>query len=162
MTSQKFTTQNAEETRKLGEKIARSLSGGEVLALYGELGSGKTTFVQGLARGLGIKKRVLSPSFTLIKQYKISPPRCNTLYHIDLYRIENEKDADGLGLKEIWSDPKNICVIEWAEKIKKILPKERWEIHFEYLSENVRQIVIKKPFLGSSSQGQSLHEDSPC
>src|SRR3989304_4088863 len=82
MVSQEFITQNARQTQKLAERFSRKIKampagrqGGEVLALYGELGSGKTTFVQGLARGLGIKKRILSPSFTLIRQYKISPPR---------------------------------------------------------------------------------------
>jgi len=132
-------TKSAQETQKLGEKLAVDIAADrvfpKVLCLYGDLGSGKTTFVQGLARGLGIKKRVLSPTFIMMRQY-------GNFYHIDLYRAENEKDVEGLGLQEIWSDPKNIVVIEWAEKIKKILPKRKTEIFFENIDENRRKITL--------------------
>lgn len=141
-------TKSARQTQKLGEKIANNLKGGEVLCLYGELGSGKTTFVQGLAKGLGIKKRVLSPTFVMIRQYEIRKTQnvlriashVSRFYHVDLYRVENEKDVKGLGLEEIWSDPENIVAIEWAEKIKKILPKKRVDIHFEYVNEVTRLV----------------------
>lgn len=143
MVSQEFTTQNAGQTQELAERIAKELKNGELLALYGELGSGKTTFVQGLARGLGIKERVLSPSFTLIRQYTLRHTS-DTFYHVDLYRLESEKEAEELGLKELWQNPKNICAIEWAEKMEKVLPKKRWDIFFEYLEENQRKITINK------------------
>jgi len=113
-----------------------------IIALTGELGSGKTTFVQGLARGLGIKKRVLSPTFILMRQYAIRYMPYANFYHVDLYRVENEKDVRGLGLSEIWSNPENIVAIEWAEKIKKILPKKRIDIRFNYLNNNQRKITI--------------------
>jgi tRNA threonylcarbamoyladenosine biosynthesis protein TsaE len=129
-------TKSAQETAKLGEKLANNLEEGAVVCLYGELGSGKTVFVQGLAKGLGIKERILSPTFVMIRQY-------GNFYHIDLYRIENEKDIESLGLEEIWSDPKNIVAIEWAEKIKKILPKKRVDIYFEYVEEDRRKIRIE-------------------
>jgi len=128
-------TKSARETQKLGEKLAADLSGGGIICLYGELGSGKTTFIQGLARGLGIKKRVLSPTFIMMRQY-------GNFFHVDLYRIEDEKDIEGLGLSEIWSDPGNLIAIEWPEKIEKILPKKRIEIRFEYTNENERKIII--------------------
>ncbi len=136
-------TKNAQETQDLGEEIGKGLKGGEVLALYGELGSGKTTFVQGLARGMGVRGRILSPTFTLVRSHKISH-KSMRLYHMDFYRIDSVHEAEALGLKELWADPKNICVIEWAEKIKEILPRKRWDIKFDYLSENERQIEIFK------------------
>ncbi|MDP3998291.1 MAG: tRNA (adenosine(37)-N6)-threonylcarbamoyltransferase complex ATPase subunit type 1 TsaE [bacterium] len=142
MVSQKFITQNARQTQELAKRLAGDLKGEEVLALYGQLGSGKTTFVQGLAHGLGIKKRILSPTFTLIRQYAIGHK--HALHHIDLYRLEKAEEAEGLGLEEIIADKNAIVVIEWADKIKKILPTKRWEINFKYLSENKREVTVKK------------------
>jgi tRNA threonylcarbamoyladenosine biosynthesis protein TsaE len=137
-------TKSAQETQALGEKIANNLKGGEVLALTGELGSGKTTFLQGLAKGLGIKERILSPTFIMMRSYPITDRQLpvTNFFHVDLYRVENEKDVEGLGLEEIWSDPRNIVAIEWAEKIKKILPKKRIDIYFKYLKEDEREIKI--------------------
>ena len=152
MVSQKFITQNALQTQKLAERIGRKirLSAAHVprqkaliLALYGELGSGKTTFIQGLARGLGIKKRILSPSFVLIRHYTQGlKPR--NFYHVDLYRLDSAKEAEGLGLEEIWSDPENICAIEWAEKIENLLPKKRIDIFFNYLDQDKREVSLFK------------------
>jgi len=136
-------TDSAKETEKLGEKIAKKLLG-RIFALTGELGNGKTTFVKGFARGLGIKKRVISPSFVYIRPYAIRHKLYTNLYHIDLYRLEKPSDVKGLGLEEIWSNPYNIVIIEWAEKIKKILPKERVEIYFQYLDKNKRKITIEQ------------------
>ena len=130
-------TKSARETQDLGEKIGTDLKSGSLICLYGDLGSGKTTFMQGFAIGLGIKKRVLSPTFIIMRQY-------DNLYHIDLYRIKDEKDVESLGLQEIWSDPKNVIAIEWPEKIEKILPKKRTNIHFEYLGEDERKILIEE------------------
>jgi len=149
-------TKSAQETQELGEKIANQLIIGHqssIIALTGELGSGKTTFIQGLAKGLGIKERILSPTFIMMRQYPLTINHKKSLmlrnkssvmnfYHVDLYRIEDEKDIKGLGLKEIWSDPQNIVAIEWAEKIKKILPKKRIDIYFEYLGEEKRKIKV--------------------
>lgn len=135
-----YTTKNALETQRLGAEFARSVQGG-VLALYGELGSGKTTFVQGLAKGLGIKKRILSPTFVLIRSYPLL--KAGFFYHIDLYRLGSVKEAQDLGLEEIWENPQNIVAIEWAEKIQEILPKKRTAIFFKYSRlENTREIHI--------------------
>jgi len=139
-------TNSALETEKFGEKLAKKIKKGGVIALYGDLGSGKTTFVKGLARGLGIKKRIVSPTFIFARQYMINrqPTTDNRqlLYHIDLYRIDKLEDARGLGLEEIFSDSNNIVVIEWAERIKKILPKKRTDIYFKYSGKNKREIII--------------------
>jgi tRNA threonylcarbamoyladenosine biosynthesis protein TsaE len=139
-----FITKSARETQKLGEKIGNNLKSGGLICLYGDLGSGKTTFIQGLAKGLGVKKRVLSPSFILMRQYLKSNTKNQKLdfFHIDLYRIQNEKEAESLGLKELWSDPKNVIAIEWPEKIESILLEKRVNIHFEYVGENERKIKI--------------------
>jgi len=137
-------TKSATETEKLGQKIANNLKGGETLCFYGELGSGKTTFIQGLAKGLGIKKRVLSPTFIIMREYQIRgrKRKAKRFYHIDLYRIKNKEDVEVLGLEEIWSNPENIVAIEWAEKIKEILPKKRIDIYFEYVLGNQRKISL--------------------
>jgi tRNA threonylcarbamoyladenosine biosynthesis protein TsaE len=135
-------TQSSGETQRLGQKIGLDLKSGKIkkriLCLFGDLGAGKTTFIQGLAKGLGIKKRITSPTFVFVKKYGLA------FYHVDLYRIEKIEETKGLALEEIFSDPKVIVAIEWAEKIEKILPKKRIDICFEYLSENQRKIVFFK------------------
>lgn len=132
----KYITRSKKETKDLAKKLAKKLTG--VIALIGELGSGKTTFAQGFAEGLEIKEKIISPTFVLIRQHKI-PNSKKILYHIDLYRIE---DIKSLGLDELWSNKENIVLIEWAEKIKKLLPKNTTYIQFKILSENKRQIII--------------------
>jgi tRNA threonylcarbamoyladenosine biosynthesis protein TsaE len=131
----------------LGEKIGCDLAFNKlklrILCLYGELGSGKTTFIQGLACGLGIKKRIVSPTFVFMKRYAIRGTQ-DIFYHIDLYRIEKFEDTRSLGLEEIFADPNGIIAIEWAEKITKILPKKRMDIQFNYLNYNKRKVTIKE------------------
>lgn len=148
-----FITNNFEETQKIGERFAKTLESERTIALYGELGSGKTTFVQGLAEGLGIKQRIISPTFILARQYKLkaqsSKRKTKTqnsklFYHVDLYRVNNEGEIKGLGVEEMISDPQNIVAIEWAEKMKNLLPKDRIDIYFEYVDEQKRRITIKK------------------
>lgn len=126
-----FITQSNLETQKLAGKLAKNFKSG-VIALSGDLGAGKTTFVQGFAKGLGIKDKIISPTFVLIRQHR-------QLYHVDLYRIDNFKE---LGLEELFSDKNNIVLIEWAEKIKNLLPKNTIWIHFKMLSENTREITL--------------------
>lgn len=164
--SQKFTTSNYTQTQAIGKKIAAELKTGTVLALYGNLGSGKTTFTQGLAKGLGIKQKIISPTFIIVRKYDLSSLRerseskgkdskslrqaqATNFYHIDLYRIENVNDVASLGLEEILNDKSNIVAIEWPEKIEKILPKNTTRLYFEYLpagrqglEDNKREIKI--------------------
>jgi tRNA threonylcarbamoyladenosine biosynthesis protein TsaE len=127
----------------LGRKIGSNLEGGKILALTGNLGAGKTTFIQGLAAGLGIKNKIVSPTFILMRQYD-QGGRQLKLRHLDLYRLSNdiEKEVENLGLFDIWEDKDNIIAIEWAEKIKYLLPKETVFINFENLDENKRRITI--------------------
>jgi len=106
-----------------------------VIGLEGELGSGKTKFIQGFAKGLAIKSRLTSPTFVLMKKYK-------NLYHIDCYRLNKPKELLDLDFKEIISNPQNIVLIEWAEKVRKILPKNTIWINFKIINQNERKIKI--------------------
>jgi len=119
--------------------------------LTGDLGSGKTTFIQGLAQGLGIRKRVISPSFILLRGYQI--PRSTvhrslftSFFHLDLYRLEKNLalEIKNLGIDEIWSKKENLLAIEWAEKIKNILPKNTIWLKFKNLGNNKRKISIRQ------------------
>lgn len=119
-----YTSNSEKETKALAEKLAQSLHG-NIFALTGELGAGKTIFAQGFARGLGIKDKIISPTFVLIRQHKI-PNTAKVFYHIDLYRPENFYH---LGLEEILSNKNSVVLIEWGEKIEKYLPKNTIKIN---------------------------------
>lgn len=136
----KIITRSFEETRELGFNFAKELKGSEVLALYGDLGSGKTTFMQGLAKGLGIKKNIISPTFIIMRSYKIEAVEHQTLFHLDLYRLESESEARDLGILELIEDAKNIVAIEWPDKIENILPNRRINIYFQYVDGDKREI----------------------
>ena len=133
---------SAEQTWEIARFIGGKLRKGDVLALSGELGSGKTCFTGGLARGLGVdeKYQITSPTFTLINEY---PARWK-LYHFDVYRLNSYSEFEDLGYEEYFCSD-GIVVIEWAEKIVKILPADTFFISFEYLDENRRKIIIKAP-----------------
>jgi len=133
-----------EETKKIALKFAKKLTSGDTIALFGILGAGKTIFTQGIARGLGIRRKIVSPTFVFMRSYplKIKGKRIS-FHHIDLYRGENTKDFAQLGLEEIFST-ESIVVIEWADKIKSALPKSRYEIRIESINKGERKISIKK------------------
>lgn len=137
------TTQSAAQTQKLGKSMAKKYQNGGILALIGLLGAGKTTFTQGFAQGLGIKQRLTSPTFILMREYPIPRNKSGKLYHIDLYRLENTSQMEQLGLAEIFANPKNIVLIEWAEKLGSLLPQKAVKIVFKPLSENSREIKIE-------------------
>jgi tRNA threonylcarbamoyladenosine biosynthesis protein TsaE len=131
-----------EQTKKIARNLAKKLRGGDIVCLFGDLGTGKTVFVQGLAEGLGIKKRILSPSFVFQREYDTGQKK--KFYHIDLYRIENAGQAGNLGLEEVIESKDNIIAIEWAEKIKNFLPKKRIDIFLSFKNEEERKIKIEK------------------
>ena len=135
----KVKTKGPEETRRLARDLASKLSKGTTILLYGELGAGKTTFVQGLAEGLGVPEEVYvsSPTFSLINEY----PGRQKLYHVDLYRLAPEEVED-LGLPELASQ--GVMVIEWAERLPFSFPQEMI-IKFKILSPEERELEIEEP-----------------
>jgi tRNA threonylcarbamoyladenosine biosynthesis protein TsaE len=139
--NEEFITNSSEETQKLGERFTGMLKPGAFIAFYGDLGSGKTTFIQGLAKGLGIVRRIISPTFIIARHYEIDK---GSFYHVDLYRTESKHDLLGIGLDQIIEDKNNIVALEWAEKMGDMLPKHRFDINFEYLENDRRKITIKK------------------
>lgn len=141
--SDEIITNSTQETQALGEKFAQTLHGGEIIALHGDLGSGKTTFTQGVAKGLGLQQPIVSPTFILMREYRLDKQDLQTLYHIDLYRTENGRDAKGLGIEEVFADAKGIALIEWPEKMGSLLPNDSLHIYFTYLNETKRQIKIE-------------------
>jgi tRNA threonylcarbamoyladenosine biosynthesis protein TsaE len=150
----KYITKNHKQTQKLGENFALRLCSGQakevrnrksatIIALSGNLGGGKTTFLQGFAKGLGIKEKILSPTFVIQKRFKIKDLRFKNFFHLDCYRLKDEKDILELNFQEIISNPENIVVVEWPERIKKVLPKDMIKIDFEFINENTREIIVK-------------------
>lgn len=139
----KFITNSAEETQKLAETLALKHHDGAIITLTGNLGAGKTTFVQGFAKGLGIKDKILSPTFVLMREYNLPYESDAKLFHIDLYRLESKQQINDLGLIDLFVNPKNIFLIEWAEKLTDLPKNKIVKINFKYLSENSRQIALK-------------------
>ncbi|MGB2762388.1 MAG: tRNA (adenosine(37)-N6)-threonylcarbamoyltransferase complex ATPase subunit type 1 TsaE [Minisyncoccales bacterium] len=137
----KYITISTRQTKKLGESLAKKIlklpqkKDALVIALSGDLGAGKTTFVQGFAKGLGFKERITSPTFVIMRRYE-------NFFHIDCYRIQTPEEILDIGFKEIISQPKSIIVIEWPEKIEKILPKNIIKIKFKFINKNIRKITL--------------------
>lgn len=144
-----YISSSSEKTKKLGEKLAKEIikrplqKKAFIIGLRGELGGGKTTFLQGFARGLGVKEKILSPTFVILRKFKIRP---RSFYHIDCYRIGKPKELLSLGFKEIVSDPQNIIAIEWADQIKKIMPRNAVWVRFEFISGKRRKIIFSGDF----------------
>ncbi|MDO8525568.1 MAG: tRNA (adenosine(37)-N6)-threonylcarbamoyltransferase complex ATPase subunit type 1 TsaE [Candidatus Omnitrophota bacterium] len=129
-----------EETIAIGIKLARKLKKGSVVALIGDLGSGKTVFTKGIAEGLGVKnpRYVNSPTFVIIKEYKGKLP----LYHFDIYRLDKSTILDAESYEEYFYGD-GVSVIEWADKIRDLLPKKHIEVKLKIAGENKRKIEIK-------------------
>lgn len=129
-----------------GEVLKYKKGGGAfVVGLIGNLGSGKTIFVQGFGKGMGLKRRITSPTFLITRSYRLRNGRYEFLHHIDAYRIGKTKDLEVLGIKEILREPKNIVLIEWADKIGKILPKKSLLINFRHGRRPNERTLILKP-----------------
>jgi len=137
-----YNSNSPEETAEIAKAFAKQLKPGDCICMYGNLGVGKTAFVQGLAKGLGIDEYLSSPTFTIVNCYEGDMP----FYHFDVYRIQDEDEMYEIGYEEyVYGD--GISVIEWSENIREILPQNRYEITLEKdyeKSENYRKITIER------------------
>ena len=136
-------THSAEETRAFGAVFARGMKPGRVVALRGDLGAGKTTFVQGFLGALGAEKPYVSPTFVIMKQYDVSAPSANGIhrvYHVDAYRMDEPEEIAKLGFDEWCADPEGVVLVEWPEKLGDLLPKDAKIIFLRWLSDTERSI----------------------
>lgn len=152
----KFVSSNLEESKKISRNFAEEILSGKirgkengalVLALTGDLGSGKTTFARNFAEALGIKEKIKSPTFIIFRKSKIGnkgwrEKGFENFYHFDVYRVNNEKEILNLGWEEIIKNPENIVLVEWADKIEKILPNNRVKINFKHLKRDKREVIF--------------------
>jgi len=143
----KFIIKTEKETQAFAQKLAKSLKGGEIIALEGDLGAGKTTLTQYLAKALGVKKNITSPTFILMKVYKVKSQKSkvNELVHADCYRLDDPQELFYLGIEEYLNKKDSIVVIEWADKIRSYLKKFKKVIWIKINSDqNIRHIKINK------------------
>ena len=136
-------SKTTEDTKKLAFSIAQKLKPGDVLALYGDLGSGKTTFTGFLTRALNSTSRVQSPTFVLMRRYKCNLNDINNINHIDLYRLSSINEILDLGFEEILNEKNTLSILEWPELIENNLPKKTIKIKFEIIDENERKINVQ-------------------
>jgi tRNA threonylcarbamoyladenosine biosynthesis protein TsaE len=138
---------STEKTKELARVLAKKLKPGDILTLQGDIGAGKTTFTSFLVSELGIKSRVQSPTFVLVRRYKeesLKEKDLNLVNHIDLYRLQNVEEIKDIGFFDIINEPNSLTVIEWPEMIMDLLPKDRViNIIFSYKGENEREIKIQ-------------------
>ena len=145
-------TNSVKETEKVAKNFVEEITRAErarrnnqnalIVGLYGDLGSGKTTFVKGIAKVFGLEKTITSPTFVIEKIYKLKNQVFDNLIHIDAYRLKNEKELLNLGWREISKNPKNIIFIEWPENVNDILPSDAKNIKFRFVDKNVREITF--------------------
>jgi len=140
MKKQTTTTSSPQETIEFAKHFAASLKPGTVLCLEGQLGSGKTTFIKGLAEGLGLKhpEQVKSPTFVLMHIYKAKM----SLYHFDCYRLSSQEELENIGFQDFVNDPHAISCVEWAEKAGDLIPQDAHHLHFETLGATQRRITL--------------------
>jgi len=131
------TTLSAEETIAAGREFGALLNGGDVVAISGTLGSGKTCFVKGISEALGVRSHVGSPTFTLINEY---PGARTTVVHIDLYRLKSGRELRDLGIMEYFSDDR-ICLIEWPELVQSLLPENHYVVNIQHGSQQSERII---------------------
>ena len=133
-----FIAENLQDTAKFAQEFAKSLKSGDVVLLYGDLGAGKTTFVREVCRALGVAEDITSPTFTLLNEYFGSLP----LYHFDMYRLKDSREAIESGLDEILRSGDGVCFVEWPEKVSSILPENCYILKISTLGENGRKFEL--------------------
>lgn len=142
-----YTSSCQEETIEAGKSLSTKLRGGDVVLLHGELGAGKTTFVKGLANGLGVKDIITSPTFTLMNIYKVknSKFKIQNFVHVDTYRMKDEEELMEIGIEDYLGNEETICVIEWPEKVLGLLESvdKKVNVNFEHLGGDGRRLKIE-------------------
>jgi len=151
----KFISTNAKATARIASAFAKTLKGGDVVGLIGDLGTGKTTFVQALAKVLGIRERVTSPTFVYMHVHPVRGQRSDvrTLVHVDAYRGDAET-LRGIGLEDYLGAPGTVTVIEWADRAKELLPKKTIRVRFRHAGGDTRIISILSPFRGDARRAE--------
>ncbi|MEK7567674.1 MAG: tRNA (adenosine(37)-N6)-threonylcarbamoyltransferase complex ATPase subunit type 1 TsaE [Patescibacteria group bacterium] len=136
--------ESLKELKNFSKKFLKELNpvktGATILALQGNLGSGKTAFVKVLGKNLGIKKTIISPTFIIMKLYDISYKNFKKLIHVDAYRLEKEKELEVLGWQEILKNPENLIAIEWPENVSKVIPQSAKKLKFKFVDEKTRSV----------------------
>ena len=130
----------ANEMQQLARELGSTLKGGEVLTFIGDLGFGKTTFIQGLAKGLGITRRIISPTFVIVRTYQL--PGDKEFYHVDLYRLHTKEEVESLGIIHEFHNPHSIVAIEWPDRLQGYLPEKRIDIIISLLEDEKRSVII--------------------
>jgi len=136
-----FMSRSPDQTQRLGARLGVLLKGGDVICLEGSLGSGKTCLAQGIGRGWGIGQTLISPTFVLVREYT-RPEDKVKLHHIDLYRVSDEAEALTLGIEELLGDGQAICVIEWAERARRLIPEEHVWIELAFTDPTHRTLYF--------------------
>jgi tRNA threonylcarbamoyladenosine biosynthesis protein TsaE len=142
-----YLSKSEKETYLIAAKLAKEARGGDIFALHGDLGSGKTTFTKGFALELGVLRQVTSPTFVIVKSYQLHEikgrkPEADYLIHADCYRLSSAEDAETVGLSDYFQDKNVISLLEWPENIEKSLPKRTKKINFKYIDEQTRVIEV--------------------
>lgn len=132
-----FMSRGPDQTQRLGARLGALLQGGDVICLEGPLGSGKTCLAQGVGRGWGVGQTLISPSFVLVREYT-RPGDAMKLYHVDLYRISGVEEALGLGMAEFLGEAHAVCIIEWAERVRPLVPSEHLWIQLDFAGQPLR------------------------
>jgi len=135
-----YVSDGEDATFELARSFAGTLVPGDIVALMGELGAGKTVFARGVARALGIEDEITSPTFTLIHEYEGDIP----LYHMDLYRMDGIREIQDIGIEDYFSGD-GVCLVEWAEKLDGLLPESAYKVTLKHLGATKREITIERP-----------------
>lgn len=140
------------QLKEVAEGLCAEIEGGggnegqaTIVAIYGELGAGKTSFVKEMGKYFNIREPIISPTFVIQKVYQVESTAFTALVHIDAYRLENSEELKSIGWNELIKDSRNLIIIEWPEKISDALPENNWSIGFDFIDENTREIKINKP-----------------
>ena len=146
----------ASETRLFGRELAAELTPGDLVALEGDLGTGKTCLVQGICAGLGVEEGVNSPTFVLLNVYDITGERGPLrIYHFDLYRLETVEELADIGADQFFHEADAVTLVEWADRLPELLPEQRWRVRLEYgEGEHDRRIRWRRPEAGAGSPGR--------